>query len=657
MSDAAPTLDTIAPEPLAAARAALDRHAWQEAFDLFNQAEAQAPLSGHDLESLSVAAFFAGQADASTAAKERAFQAFSASGDTVRSAGMALELAREYGFAGKPSIAAAWFRRAEKLLDGQPESFAHAGLELARAWGAQSDGDADVAIAHATDARRIAAAFGDHDLEAMANLALGSIAIQSGKVADGFAFMEEATSAAVTGELSPYATGVSYCQMISACRDLTDYKRASEWTEATERWCQSQAIGGFPGICRVHRAEIAAKGGALERAEAELEKATAELVAYNAGPPMADGYYALGETRLRRGDLTGAEEALRRANELGRSPQPVLALIRLAQGNTRASLTAINLAVADEASNLLAKTRLLPAQIEIALAAGDVVRATTALDELAEIVDTFDTPVHRATLAEARGRLHLADGDATAATRELRAAIKLWREVVAPFEVARDRGLLARALSELGDADAADLELQAARQEFERLGATLELAAIVRAIDEEAERRARPIVARMTFMFTDIAGSTQLAEELGDAAWGQLLRWHDDTLRSLIATHHGRVVNVTGDGFFVAFGSATDAVTSAVDIQRALDEQRRLNGSRLSVRIGLHTADANRRGDDYSGVGVHVAARVSSVAAGDEVVASRATLDEAGDVASTNPRSVELKGVAVPVEVATLTWA
>ena len=656
MSEAA-TLDAVAPEPLAAARAALDRHAWREAFDLFNQAEVQAPLPGLDLEALSVAAFFAGQADAGRAAKERAFQAHSVSGDIVRSAGVALDLSREYGFAGKPSIAAAWFRRAEKLLDGQPESVAHAGLELLRAWSAQSSGDADGAISHAKESRRIAASFGDHDLEAMANLALGSITIQSGKVADGFAFMEEATSAAVTGELSPYATGVSYCQMISACRDLTDYKRASEWTEATERWCRSQAIGGFPGVCRVHRAEIAAKGGDLEHAEAELEKATTELIAYNAGPPMADGYYALGETRLRRGDLAGAEEALRRSNELGRSPQPVLALIRLAQGNTRAALTAINLAVAEETTNQLARTRLLPAQVEIALAAGDVVTATTAVDELAKVIETFDTPVHRAALAEARARLHIADGDAAAAARELRSAVKLWREVVAPFEVARDRGLLARALSDLGDADAADLELQAARQEFERLGATLELAAIRRAIDEEAERRARPIVARMTFMFTDVVGSTQLAEQLGDAAWGQLLRWHDDTLRARFAAHGGRVVNVTGDGFFVAFTAASEAIAGAVEIQRALADRRRDGGPALAVRIGLHTADANRRGDDYSGVGVHVAARVSSIAAADEIVASRATLDEAGDVASTNARSAQLKGVAAAVEVASIAWA
>jgi class 3 adenylate cyclase len=158
-------------------------------------------------------------------------------------------------------------------------------------------------------------------------------------------------------------------------------------------------------------------------------------------------------------------------------------------------------------------------------------------------------------------------------------------------------------------------------------------------------------------MFTDIVGSTLLAEELGNAAWAQLLRWHDDTLRALIGQHRGRVVNQTGDGFFVAFVAAPAAVSCAIDIQRALADQRRLNGSRLSVRIGLHTADANRRGDDYSGVGVHVAARVSALADADEIVVSRATLDEAGGVDHTNLRSATLKGVAAPVEVASLSWS
>ena len=154
--------------------------------------------------------------------------------------------------------------------------------------------------------------------------------------------------AAVNGELSPTVTGVTYCRMISACRDLTDYRRASEWTEATERWCERQSVNGFPGICRIHRAEVVALSGAWERAEEELRQATTELASYNAVLPMADGFYAIGEIRLRMGDLEGAEEAFRQAHGLGRAPQPGLAMVRLAQGKVQAADASIRAALEEE---------------------------------------------------------------------------------------------------------------------------------------------------------------------------------------------------------------------------------------------------------------------------------------------------------------------
>ena len=105
---------------------------------------------------------------------------------------------------------------------------------------------------------------------------------------------------------------------------------------------------------------------------------------------------------------------------------------------------------------------------------------------------------------------------------------------------------------------------------------------------------------------------------MGDDAWRSLLQWHDDTLRSVFARYGGTVVNPTGDGFFVAFDSASSALDAAVTIQRALAAHRRQHGFATPVRIGLHTGEAARRGADYSGVGVHVAARVAAVAAGGE---------------------------------------
>jgi class 3 adenylate cyclase len=498
--------------------------------------------------------------------------------------------------------------------------------------------------------------------------ALGALKIATGHPTDGLALMEEASVAAINGELSPFTTGVTCCSMISACRDLTDYRRATEWTEATERWCERQAVSGFPGICRVHRAEVVALSGAWERAEQELRRATDELAAYNAIPPMADGWYAIGEIRRLKGDLAGAEAALREAHALGRTPQPALALIRLAEGKVRAAASAINAAVADETWDQWARVRLLPAQVEIAIAAGDRATARTAAEELTRIIESFHSPALDAGRQQTWGRVRLAEDDPAGAARELRAAIRSWRAVGAPYEVARSRVVLARALRALDDDDEADLEVQAARVEFERLGAATDLRATELEIESAAGRRRAPVQAHRTFMFTDIVGSTNLAELLGNEAWEQLLRWHDDMLRRLVASAGGEIVNSTGDGFFVAFEAARPALECAVAIQRGLVEQRQSSGFALSVRIGLHAAAANRRIDaggaiDYSGVGVNLAARVAGLAGGGEVLVTAETLeqidgfDRLQGLAPSAPREAVIRGVSAPVSVVSIAWS
>jgi class 3 adenylate cyclase len=129
-----------------------------------------------------------------------------------------------------------------------------------------------------------------------------------------------------------------------------------------------------------------------------------------------------------------------------------------------------------------------------------------------------------------------------------------------------------------------------------------------------------------TFMFTDIVGSTSLAEALGDQAWEAVLRKHDDMLRERIAAAKGEVVNSTGDGFFVAFDGARTAIDCAIGIQQELRDLRAKVGFACPVRIGLHSAEANRRGADYSGMGVHVAARVAALAGGGEILATSETI-------------------------------
>ena len=159
-------------------------------------------------------------------------------------------------------------------------------------------------------------------------------------------------------------------------------------------------------------------------------------------------------------------------------------------------------------------------------------------------------------------------------------------------------------------------------------------------------------------MFTDIVTSTDLVGVMGDEAWGELLSWHNRELRSAFASHRGEEVNSTGDGFFVTFDKAAEAIDCAVDIQRRLTRHRREHGFAPSVRIGLHSAEATRDGRDYRGRGVHVAARIGGAASGQEILVSSDVLEQAGlsRFKVSEPRALTLKGVREPVEVRSIDW-
>jgi class 3 adenylate cyclase len=159
-------------------------------------------------------------------------------------------------------------------------------------------------------------------------------------------------------------------------------------------------------------------------------------------------------------------------------------------------------------------------------------------------------------------------------------------------------------------------------------------------------------------MFTDIVTSTDLVGLIGDQGWEELLRWHDRELRSSFAQHRGEEVKQTGDGFFVAFERGVEAVECAVDIQRRLARHRREHGFAPWVRIGLHAAEATRQGSDYSGQGVHIAARIGAAAEREEILVSDAVVESLGPIRFpvAEPRSLNLKGIKEPVQVRTLDW-
>jgi hypothetical protein len=204
--------------PTSAAHEALAAHRWQEAFDLLTDADRDGRTEPRDLEALAQAAWFSGRSDLALEAKERAFTSHLDGGNRSRAASLAFDIEHDYVMQQKVSIASAWARRGERLLEGEPESVAHGYSALSQSLAAKMTGDVDRAIELARNVVELGARFGDADLQAWGLLEQGSLLITLGRTDEGFPLMEEATIAAVNGEVGPFVTGVVYCSMIAACR-------------------------------------------------------------------------------------------------------------------------------------------------------------------------------------------------------------------------------------------------------------------------------------------------------------------------------------------------------------------------------------------------------------------------------------------------------
>ena len=640
-------------------RDAYRRHAWHEAFDCLREADSETPISPEDLGLLAESAWFAGAPDAAIEARERAHAAYLEQGDKCHAAEMALQLAGDHFERLETAIGSGWLSKARRLLEQTShECAAHGWQATSLAYFAmRMRGDWEEVLRQAKLAQGIGERLAIPAIQALALQQQGSALVAMGRIDEGLALIDESTVAAVSGELDPMTTGKIYCSTINVCRNLADWRRASEWTDAAERWCRRQGVSGFPGICRVHRAEIMHFRGSWADAEREAKRACEELKTYDV-LLSGEAQYEIGEVRLRVGDLEGAREAFRQAHQLSREPEPGRSLLRLAQGDTPGANISIKRALAGFDSHAFIQARLLPAAVEIGIAAGDLDSVAQHVAQLEQIAGSFRTTAVTATAEYARGLLLLARGDAARALPRQRHAVELWHEIGAPYETAKARTALGETFRAEGDEGSARLEFESAKADFERLGALPDARRVGQLLGEEQGIAARAGErVKRTFVFTDIVGSTPLAEALGDDAWQELIHWHDQTLRAIFSRYGGTEVKQTGDGFFVAFEDAPAAIEAAVALQRSLAEHRRSHGFAPQVRIGLHEAQASTRAVDFAGRGVHEAARIGSLAGGGQILASVNTLQGAATrFPISTPRSVTLKGVSQPIEVVTIDW-
>jgi hypothetical protein len=457
-------------DDLHGAREAVSRYAWGEAFGMYAAVDAAEALAPDDLDPMAECAWWIGKMRHCIALRERAHTGYLKAGVKARAARVAIDLAGHHADLTELSAAEGWVQRAARLLAGAPESVEHGWLAFGKGQLAHFAGDDQGASRYATEAARIAARHGDKDLFALSVASEGMGLTFGGDAERGLRMVEEATVGAVAGELGPRATGMVYCMMITAASQLADWQRAGQWTEAAKDWCDRQAINGFPGVCRVHRAEIMRLRGDLSVAEEESRTATVELGSFNL-MFAALAFKELGEVRLKMGDLDGAEEAFHQASEMGVTPQPGLALAQVQRGNPRAAAVSLKRALADTSLGPLDRAKLLPAQVEIAVALGDLGTARSAAAELEAIAASHSSPGLRAAADTCAATVGLADAAYGPAELAAQRARRVYDEIDLTYEAARVSLLLGQICQAKGDADRARSEIGAALSIFDRIGA------------------------------------------------------------------------------------------------------------------------------------------------------------------------------------------
>ncbi|WGY00574.1 hypothetical protein QI633_18750 [Nocardioides sp. QY071] len=451
-------------------------------------------MAPDELERQALERYAAGDLEGALAAWEQLYDDHLAAGETVPAARagalVALNLLCETGLL---APVRGWVARVRRLLGDAGPGPVHALLAIIGAYERLLSGDPDGALAPAREAVGLGEEFGVDPARGLGRVALARLAIHRGDIEEGIDQLDELAVDLAAGSFDPLTTGNVYCELICAALWLGRHDRAREWTDVMERWRHGPAFGATHGRCRVHRAELLRLSGPAAAAEEEALAACVELRPWlrrEYGWPLVE----LGNVRLRRGDLDGAEAAFREAHEHAWSPQPGLALLRLARGDVAGAAAMVRDEIAHPMDvpwkerppfGDLRLVPLLAAQAEIAVAAADPAAAEHAAAELERIVARYPSAGLRAEAALARARASLLGADPAGAVGPARTAVAAWADLDAPYDAACARLLLARAHRAGGDDDLARLEEDAAASAFAAFGAT------VRPVEEAGARPPR----------------------------------------------------------------------------------------------------------------------------------------------------------------------
>ena len=467
---------TPRPPDCAAGDDFLARGAWSDARTAFESvlSERESPEA---LEGLALAGWWLDAADLVFDARERAYRLYAERADRRSAARVAVWLAWDaWAFRGEHAVSNGWLQRARSLLAGLPECPEQAWLEVREgSLCLMEDGDPDRAHSLAAEGIRIARHTQNVDLEMLGVSVQGLALVASGAIAEGMRRLDEVNAAIVAGELKDLvAIGLACCYMIAACERVRDYDRAVQWCARLKVFCAKWGLRPLFAVCRTQYASICMWRGTWLEAEQELVAAGDELAASR--PAMTpDAIVRLAELRRRQGRLTEAASLFEQAGAHG------LALLGRAElafdrGDMRAAAEQVDRYLRRvPMQNRTDRAAGLELLVRAQAAAGDLDGARTALAELTAIAAVVGTLPLKAATSLASGWVAMASEDEDEARRHFEDAVDRFLASNAPYEVARARIDLARALTTLERTDDAAIEARRAIDVLTELKAELEI--------------------------------------------------------------------------------------------------------------------------------------------------------------------------------------
>ena len=522
------TLDGLAGHERAAtatlvdARGALERGHWGQARRRFEEALGEG-VTLEALEGLGAAAWWLEDVPTVLASRERAYGLFRERSDHVGAGRMATELGFDYAvFRAEMAVSSGWFQRAHRLLDSAEPVAERVWLAFREAELAyHTAGDMQVTRRLAVEAKELAVRLGLLDLEMVGQALEGLAMVGLGEVAEGMRRLDEATAAAVAGDMHDLkAIAATCCFMVFACERVRDVDRASQWCDQFMEFYRRNDMGAYLAFCRAHYASVLVARGRWNEAESQLGASRRELRARVAWSLTI--FERLGELRRRQGRLQEAQECFERA-----CPHPggVLGTARVALDRGEHDV-ALDIAEAMlqrlPERDRVERIATLELVVQIRCSNGDVEGAEKAVTELEVVAEIGGTDLLAALASHGRGQVALASGAAGSANHHLQDALGRYESARLPFEaslVGLDR---VRALHALGRRPAAVEQARKACEALRTLGAAGELAraeALLREL-HDADARVRdgdvltPREAEVLEVLTRGLSNQQIADEL-----------------------------------------------------------------------------------------------------------------------------------------------